>query len=47
MGLAVAYCDNDGGSDRESFLGSEEIPGADKNVAWQNADVFGGLILEE
>jgi len=47
MGLAVAYCDNDGGPDRESFVGSEEIQGADKNVAWQNADVFGGLILEE
>ncbi|MGE5599740.1 MAG: sugar-binding protein, partial [Bacteroidota bacterium] len=47
MGVAVAYCDNDGGADRESFMGSEDIPGADKNVAWQDADVFGPMVLEE
>ena len=46
LGYALAYCDNDGGLDRESFIGSKDIPGSDKNVAWQNADVFGLLRLE-
>jgi len=45
LGYAVAYCDNDGGVDRESFIGSIDIPGTDKNVAWQNASVFGALVL--
>lgn len=45
LGFAVAYCDNDGGNDRESFIGSIHIPGIDKNVAWQDAGVFGALTL--
>lgn len=46
LGYALAYCDNDGGPDRESFIGSTDIPGSNKNIAWQNADVFGLLKLE-
>gem|GEM_PF-2645273 len=45
MGFGVAYCDNDGGEDRESFIGSFDIPGNDKNLAWQNADVFSTIKL--
>ncbi len=45
LGFGIAYCDNDGGEDRESFLGSFDIPGSDKNLAWQNADVFSSLKL--
>ncbi|GAB5517751.1 MAG: hypothetical protein RhofKO_00020 [Rhodothermales bacterium] len=45
MGFAIAYCDNDGGDDREHFIGSVFIPGADKNVAWRDASVFGRLQL--
>jgi len=45
MGYALAYCDNDGGNDRDAFLGSIDIPGTDKNIAWSNADVFGTLKL--
>jgi uncharacterized protein (DUF362 family) len=46
LGFAIAYCDNDGGPDRESFIGSIDIPGDDKNVAYINASVFGTLTLE-
>lgn len=45
LGFAMAYCDNDGGSGRESFIGSEVIEGSNKNVAYQTADVFGDLEL--
>jgi hypothetical protein len=45
MGLATAYCDNDGHFDRESFMGSIYIAGKDKNTAWQDAGVFGTLEL--
>lgn len=45
IGLMLAYCDNDGGNDRESFVGSIDIPGPDKNVGWINASVFGTLEL--
>jgi glucose/arabinose dehydrogenase len=45
LGFALAYCDNDGGASRESFMGSEVIAGADKNVAYKNASVFGDLEL--
>ena len=46
IGLSIAYCDNDGGTDRESFMGSVEIEGADKNTSWKDATVFGALVLE-
>lgn len=45
MGFGLAYCDNDGGASRESFLGSMDIPGSNKNVHWQDASVFGKLEL--
>jgi hypothetical protein len=45
LGLAAAYCDNDGNFDRESFMGSIYIAGKDKNTAWMNASVFGTLEL--
>lgn len=45
MGFAMAYCDNDGGTTRQSFIGSENVPGTNKNVAYQNATVFGNLEL--
>lgn len=47
IGYALAYCDNDGGNDRESFIGSIFIQGTNKNVAWEDADVFGTLELIE
>jgi hypothetical protein len=49
MGFAIAYCDNDGGTNRESFIGSIFIDGnfvnEEKNIAWQTADVFATLEL--
>lgn len=45
MGFAMAYCDNDGGTSRESFIGSEVIAGTDKNQAYKNASYFGKLTL--
>lgn len=45
MGFALAYCDNDGGTARQSFIGSEPIAGTDKNVAYKDANVFGDLEL--
>lgn len=45
IGLSVDYCDNDGGLDRESFIGSQEIAGQDKNTSYKNASVFGAVIL--
>lgn len=46
MGFAIAYCDNDGGSARENFIGSEVISASDKNVAYKDASVFGSLQLK-
>ncbi|RCX13468.1 uncharacterized protein (DUF362 family) [Anaerobacterium chartisolvens] len=45
MGFGVAYNDNDGNMTRDNFIGSFDIPGADKNVAWINASVFDTLKL--
>lgn len=47
MGLMVAYCDNDGSELRENFIGSEYIPGEQRDRGWIDADVFGELILDE
>ncbi len=47
MGLALAYCDNDGASTRDNFMGSEIVTGPDKNVAYKTADIFGTLTLVE
>lgn len=45
MGFALAYCDNDGGTTRQSFIGSEVVAGTDKNQAYKNASYFGKLTL--
>jgi len=47
IGFALAYCDNDGSTERENFIGSVFVPGEDNNQAWINADLFGTLILQE
>jgi len=47
IGFALAYCDNDGSTERENFIGSVFVPGEDKNVGWINADVFGTLVLKD
>ncbi|MEO1012373.1 MAG: sugar-binding protein [Bacteroidota bacterium] len=47
MGFALAYCDNDGSTERENFIGSIFVPGEDKNQGWINADIFGTLVLKE
>ena len=46
MGFAIAYCDNDHSNEREHFMGNVAIEGADKNCAWRDANVFGGLLLK-
>jgi len=47
MGLMIAYCDNDGGEERESFITSFDIPAVngDKNLAYINASVFETITL--
>lgn len=47
VGFALAYCDNDGSTERENFIGSVFVPGEDKNVGWINADIFGTLVLKD
>lgn len=47
IGFALAYCDNDGSTERENFIGSVFVPGEDKNQGWINADIFGTLVLKE
>ncbi len=47
VGFALAYCDNDRSTERESFIGSVFVPGEDKNQGWINADIFGTLVLKE
>lgn len=49
LGFMLAYCDNDGSSGREHFIGSHVIdgqgPNNDKNLGYKTADVFGKLKL--
>ena len=45
LGWGLAYCDNDGRSQRDHFFGSETVEGTNKNIAYQNADVFGTVEL--
>lgn len=47
MGLSVAYCDNDETTARENFIGSMEIPQANYNDSYKNADFFGVMRLED
>ncbi len=48
LGFMLAYCDNDGSEERESFIGSTFIKGinGDKNLGYKTADVFESLILK-
>ena len=47
LGLLIAYCDNDGGLERENFMTSFDIPAVDgdKNRAYIDASVFEGITL--
>ncbi|HSG61102.1 MAG TPA: CBM9 family sugar-binding protein [Pseudomonadales bacterium] len=47
MGFMLAYCDNDGSSQREHFMGSHAITPrhGDKNLGYIDASVFGKLKL--
>lgn len=47
MGLMVAWCDNDGSELRENFIGSESVPGEEKDRGWKDAGIFGSLVLVE
>lgn len=48
LGFMLAYCDNDGSKQRESFIGSTAITpiNGDKNLGYKTADVFDQLILK-
>lgn len=47
VGFMLAYCDNDGSKERESFVGSHyiEAVNGDKNLGYKTADVFGTIKL--
>ncbi|MBV1909114.1 MAG: CBM9 family sugar-binding protein [Kangiellaceae bacterium] len=47
MGFMMAYCDNDGSANRESFIGSKDIDAVngDKNRGYIDASVFGKIKL--
>jgi len=47
LGFMLAYCDNDGSLERETFIGSTEISpiNGDKNLGYITADVFDKLTL--
>lgn len=45
MGFSLAYCDNDGKTARESFIGSVNTPGHLNNEGYLDASVFGSLDL--
>jgi len=46
MGFTVAYCDNDGGTTRENFMGSVNTPGHFQNQGYIDASCFGTLELQ-
>jgi hypothetical protein len=45
LGFNLAYCDNDAGTTRESFIGSKNLAAADRDRGYIDASVFGGLEL--
>ncbi len=49
MGFMLAYCDNDGSTHRENFVGSKAIEpvNGDKNRGYIDANVFGKIRLVE
>ena len=46
MGFTVAYCDNDAGLLRKSFIGSMYMTAAHANDNYMTADYFGSLLLK-
>lgn len=46
IGFAMAYCDNDHSAERENFIGSVPVEGADKNRGWIDAGIFGKLTFQ-
>lgn len=47
MGFSVAYSDNDApDKKRDHFIGSVTLAGNNNNDIWQNASLFGSLVLE-
>lgn len=48
MGFMLAYCDNDGSPNRESFIGSHPIKpiNGDKNLGYIDASVFDSVVLK-
>ncbi|WOH37258.1 CBM9 family sugar-binding protein [Thalassotalea fonticola] len=48
IGFMLAYCDNDGSSEREHFIGSHDIKpkDGDKNLGYIDAGVFGKIKLQ-
>lgn len=47
LGFNLAYCDNDGGTTRENFMGSANTQGLIQNLGYQDASVFGTLVLSQ
>ena len=49
LGFMVAYCDNDGSKQRESFIGSTVVPAinGDSNRGYKDASVFDSLVLKD
>lgn len=47
MGFTMSYIDNDGGQNRESFIGSVDSPGHQSNKGWQDSSAFGTMTLVE
>jgi len=51
MGFSVAYCDNDSPGEepktRDTFMGSVWISPADANRSWEDASIFGKVVLAE
>ena len=45
IGFTIGYNDMDVGQERDNLIGSEYVPGKDKNVAYKDADVFGTVLL--
>lgn len=45
IGFSMAYCDNDGSTNRENFIGSKYLSQSQADLGYINADVFGTLTL--
>lgn len=47
MGFSIAYCDNDGGPTRQSFIGSEVLSDVNKDRSYIDASIFGTMELTD